>query len=295
MKRRAFTLVELLVVIAIIAVLLAILMPSLTTVKAIARRLQCANGLSGLGKSYAIYIDSSNGMLPTLEYYKKSPTASADSPFTPSIESSYLLNKLPIGSNARPLMWRHMGCLYGAGLVDTGRPYYCPAVDGWRGEYDAQIVAGQNGSPPTWANEWGSFNQGAKATKGYTYWSLSKEMATQNHLDGMNSTARTRYRLGLPISATRISELLMTRPIAVDHTFHSTKSTGWMMNALYPDTHVQQQMQPKKDGLGMYSEAENNQFPGDVYGGGVFRDPAEAAKNLPNPVSSTEFAFALQP
>ena len=49
---RAFTLVELLVVIAIIAVLLAILLPSLSSIKLTARRLQCASKLSTMGKAF---------------------------------------------------------------------------------------------------------------------------------------------------------------------------------------------------------------------------------------------------
>jgi len=56
---------RLLVVIAIIAVLWAILLPSLTSVKNLARRLQCSSRLSGIGKAMSFYADKYDGKLPT--------------------------------------------------------------------------------------------------------------------------------------------------------------------------------------------------------------------------------------
>lgn len=54
-SRRAFTLVELLVVITIIALLLAILVPSLKKAREQARRVVCASHLRGLSNSWEIY------------------------------------------------------------------------------------------------------------------------------------------------------------------------------------------------------------------------------------------------
>ncbi len=64
MRKKGFTLIELLVVITIIAMLLAILMPALSKVKALAQRLICATNIKGLGTAMFVYGHDYDGSFP---------------------------------------------------------------------------------------------------------------------------------------------------------------------------------------------------------------------------------------
>ena len=62
--RRAFTLVELLVVIAIIGILMAILIPTLNSIRAASRATACKNNLRQVAFSVRAYTESRDGILP---------------------------------------------------------------------------------------------------------------------------------------------------------------------------------------------------------------------------------------
>ncbi|QNN21272.1 prepilin-type N-terminal cleavage/methylation domain-containing protein [Planctomycetales bacterium ZRK34] len=60
MRRRGFTLIELLVVVSIIALLIAILLPSLSKARQTAKSVVCASQLRGLGFAWLSYMQESN-------------------------------------------------------------------------------------------------------------------------------------------------------------------------------------------------------------------------------------------
>jgi len=64
-RRRAFTLIELLVVVAIIALLIAILLPSLGRARELSRKTVCGTQLKGQGTSFAIYANQWDDNLPS--------------------------------------------------------------------------------------------------------------------------------------------------------------------------------------------------------------------------------------
>lgn len=65
MRNKAFTLIEMLVVVAIIALLIAILLPSLSKARELARQTTCSTHLRGIGQSCYIYQDANKGVFPT--------------------------------------------------------------------------------------------------------------------------------------------------------------------------------------------------------------------------------------
>jgi prepilin-type N-terminal cleavage/methylation domain-containing protein/prepilin-type processing-associated H-X9-DG protein len=65
MRNKAFTLIELLVVIAIIALLLAIIMPSLRIAKDLAKRIACSADLHSLSMAALLYADDNDALMPS--------------------------------------------------------------------------------------------------------------------------------------------------------------------------------------------------------------------------------------
>ena len=63
--KKAFTLIELLVVVAIIALLVAILIPTLQTARALAEEAACASNLKQIGYGLRMYADDNYGFAPT--------------------------------------------------------------------------------------------------------------------------------------------------------------------------------------------------------------------------------------
>ena len=81
-KLKAFTLIELLVVIAIIALLLSILMPSLSKAKDQARKIVCKNNLKTIGLGEIMYSEANNNWhLPA--FYNDSHRYNPDPPDPP--------------------------------------------------------------------------------------------------------------------------------------------------------------------------------------------------------------------
>lgn len=71
--RRAFTIVELLVVISIIVVLAGLLLPAVQAARETARRVQCSNNLSQLGKATLEYEVTKNMLPASRQYNSTSP------------------------------------------------------------------------------------------------------------------------------------------------------------------------------------------------------------------------------
>ncbi len=91
-RSRGFTLVELLVVIGIIAVLIAILLPSLQKARATAQRVVCMTHLQQFGLGFQMYAGTFHGSLP---WTGSSDGNSASNALGPWDDEAYWANALP--------------------------------------------------------------------------------------------------------------------------------------------------------------------------------------------------------
>ncbi len=107
-RRRAFTLVELLVVIGIIAILIAILMPTLTKARESARRAECLSNLRQVGLSFRFYAMNNRDQVP-LGYRANTKQ----------------FNSMIYSSTAKRLVL--FGWLYTAGLMKNPKVFFCPS------------------------------------------------------------------------------------------------------------------------------------------------------------------------
>jgi len=94
-RKRGFTLIELLVVVAIIALLISILLPSLSRARELAKRAVCSANLRGIGQGQHIYSNDNEEWFPhsLYEEYTGSVQTAHSIAFTGQLGASYTLQK----------------------------------------------------------------------------------------------------------------------------------------------------------------------------------------------------------
>jgi prepilin-type N-terminal cleavage/methylation domain-containing protein len=316
-KRRGFTLVELLVVIAIIAVLLAVLLPSLQYAKSLAQRIQCSNKLKGIGQTISFYADKYDGLLPLPE----KPGATGKWKDNYYNQHYYVYKRPTTGNDLEPdpanYAWINMGCFFGSGLIENGKLFYCPATEGWLDDFKAYNSSGPWGNLPQYIPgttnpiPQNTGNQWLRAIKGYVWAPQSKQMViaqsgvntpTQRSLADFAAGGATTdpgvdnfwtYAPTFPAYATKLTDLNQGKAISSDVQFHAVKGSVWAGDAVYPDTHVAFSPQPKRaSGRGMYFDIANN-FPSTVVQNKAFLNSQDTVENVR--VSLAEFMYSMQP
>ena len=131
-SKKAFTLVELLVVISIIALLLAILMPSLQKAREQAKYVICQSNLRQIGLAYTIYLMSNDNKFPVIHSYGKwwTPQCAPGYPYT---QPPYLVDNTNLD-----------GGVIGK-YVNSPKVWWCPSFP--RG-YPPRSVPGDPTMPP---------------------------------------------------------------------------------------------------------------------------------------------------
>ena len=124
-RRKAFTLVELLVVIGIIAILIGILLPTLTRAKEAANRTACLSNLRQLGMGVVQYSVNHKGYVPIGYMILSSHVFSMNTTANFNRSSGY-----------GPIM---LGYLVSSGIIKKdGRAYYCPSETNTQWEYNGE-------------------------------------------------------------------------------------------------------------------------------------------------------------
>lgn len=214
--KKGFTLVELLVVISIIAILLAVLIPSMNKARETAKRVICGNQTKQIGLGMAGYAS---------EFSDKMPWSGGNTSGVPddtkdesTLHPSLLWRTGHTGNDpdfqdknakcnggvggcsamgrARPMRF---ACLFAAKLIRDGKLFYCPANQSPSRRYDSYTNQDPAMGGPS--SEWGRPHQLYSRTKtsndwirsGYDYYPIDKSIKYQSPYTGMVLQTGTTY------------------------------------------------------------------------------------------------------
>lgn len=130
-KKDGFTLIELLVVIAIIALLLAILLPSLKTAKTIAQGVVCMSNTRGLSLGWTLYTNDFDGRIPL------SSPGNAGTSSTNWVQKPQNINGSGVNTKTATFEDRVRGIEAGAlyPYAEAHKLYHCPGDRRFSGQY----------------------------------------------------------------------------------------------------------------------------------------------------------------
>ena len=171
-QHRGFTLIELLVVISIIALLIAILLPSLARAKELANRAVCSANVRGIIQSMTIYAQTNGNVFPCVQggataggYIKPEfvATASATTPTAGTLLSStspgYYSTSSVSGGDVLACMW-----ILVLQNAITPKSFICPS-DPAATSPSQQFYPNSTSTPPS---VFANFNQGSGTNASYS-------------------------------------------------------------------------------------------------------------------------------
>jgi type II secretory pathway pseudopilin PulG len=119
-----FTLMDVLVSMAIIAVLIGLLLPAISRVNEVARRVACQSNVRQLGISMLMYADANRDYLPHSVFVEPPPGADPN-----KRPSEMIFARLDSPEGTRP-RWDGLGHLYEQEYMPAPQVFYCPSHSG---------------------------------------------------------------------------------------------------------------------------------------------------------------------
>ena len=118
--RSGFTLIDILVSLTVIAVLISLLLPSLSGVRELTRRVVCASNARQHGLGLAMFLEDSKGVFPESKFEAKQR---AD-------DKGQLQNMMIARTSETPAEWDGLGVLYATEYLHAPQVFYCPSHTG---------------------------------------------------------------------------------------------------------------------------------------------------------------------
>ena len=219
---RGFTLIELLVVIGILAVLSALLLPSLTSAKQKGKLAGCISNLRQTGFAIHGYASDNDGLIP---YGPVAPPFTSPSDFYPSTGAPTSLLSL---RNGRPV---GLGLLLQHYLAATPKVLFCPGTDQ---PVDSDLELAKVGKSQ------------AQGSYYYRHGGVTKMFFTpSNFPTSLNLDDLGKNRAGEPIRALAIDSIFLAPPDLAEFNIRTrTHHRKQAANVLFADGHVATRSNP---------------------------------------------------
>ena len=225
-ERAGFTLIELLVVIAIIALLMGILLPTLSRVREMAKRIVCSSQVKQVGVATTAYASENENHMPV---YNSNNTRT--NPYL--LVQSYVLYRSEspyVDAKGKPLPMK-LAVLYEGKYIADPKVFYCPSNKNLLYRFESYNSPSPWGTLPQNYNALDGTGHNQWVRMGYTYLPIDPK-APKNSSTGMPEETATTIDVIDPYVP------FMTDHIRHKHQISHKRQGNYAVNALFKDGRV---------------------------------------------------------